>query len=98
MAFVITGERPRTSGDADNKALREKIARLLFGEVPGDPREFDDPPPTNPIAARAPLAGFFVSEHSRPLLAGTILAGCVPSSVGPQSVHVQVGRRRLSLV
>ena len=46
LAFVITGERPRTSGDADIEALREKIAGLLFGEMPGDARELDDPPQT----------------------------------------------------
>ena len=46
LAFAITGERPYLSGDVDVEALREKIARLLFGEVPGDARELDDPPQT----------------------------------------------------
>ena len=46
LAFAITGERPYLSGDVDIEALRAKIARLLFGEVPGDARELDDPPQT----------------------------------------------------
>ena len=46
MAFAISGERPCLSGDADIEALRAKIARLVFGEVPGDARELDDPPET----------------------------------------------------
>jgi hypothetical protein len=45
-AVAVTGKRPRLSGDADIEALRGKIARLRFGEVPDDARELDDPPQT----------------------------------------------------
>ena len=41
---AMAGERPRMSGDANTDALRAKIERLLFGEVPGDARELDDAP------------------------------------------------------
>ena len=46
LAFALSEKRPYLPGDADIEALRGKIARLLFGEVPDDARELDDPPQT----------------------------------------------------
>ena len=45
-AVAVAGERPPMSGDKNTEALRAKIARLLFDEVPGGACELDDPPQT----------------------------------------------------
>ena len=45
-AVAVAGQRPPMSGDQNTEALRAKIARLLFDEMPGDAHELDDPPHT----------------------------------------------------
>jgi hypothetical protein len=44
LAFALAQQRLRLPGDQDIEALQAKIARLVFGEVPDDARELDNPP------------------------------------------------------